>query len=373
MMSLRFTTKSIHAKLDDLSISSPRDEPQEQTSPKVMPCSTKSHLSKSLANISSFTDKPPSPLAFASIDMTQLSDEHPEPPLLATSVGKDLDGRIIPSSSTISLLSLSNNSHSNSANNVACGYTSNFTNSAGNNSNFVDSQLGTNKLVTQTFTQNSIERGNSFSNLRSRNSFNLLGQQRLQPYQKLTSPVMVSGSEFPSLCSPQNIPLKRNFSSLFTPSSPNLDPISVANSPSGFWLNPQTPPAHPNSIGANSIGICRVSHAPFDGVSNITPMSGISEPIFQGDMHDKQGSQNLVSKTINIQRSGGDSPILNPVQTPLEDTPMTPLYLNSNSNSYFVLSNPLSGYRKTNVSYGFNTEEIEEEKDSYEMELEDID
>ena len=32
--------------------------------------------------------------------------EHPEPQLLASSVGKDLDGKLIPSSSTISLLSL---------------------------------------------------------------------------------------------------------------------------------------------------------------------------------------------------------------------------------------------------------------------------
>lgn len=362
-MSLRFTTKSIHAKLDDLTISSPPVELQELTSPKVMPGSTKSQLSKSLANVSSYIDKPPSPIAFASLDMAQLRDEHPEPPLLATSVGKDLDGRIIPSSSTISLLSLSNNSHSNSTSNFAAGVPSNITNFVGNPANIADLQFSSNKL-TQTFTPNSIERGNSFSNLRSRNSFNHLGQQRLQPYQKLTSPAMVGGPEFASISSPQNIPLKRNFSSLFTPSSPNLDPTSVANSPSGFWLNSQTPPA-----SSSSIGVYRSSNAHFSSIAGMTPMSGISEP---ARVQEEQGSQNLVSKHINIQRSGGDSPILNPVQTPLEDGPMTPLYLNTDPNSYFVLSNSQPGYLKTNVAYGFNTEKIDE-KDDYEMELGEAD
>ena len=39
-------------------------------------------------------------------DENQHYVDHPEPELLATSVGKEVDGRLIPSSSTISLLSL---------------------------------------------------------------------------------------------------------------------------------------------------------------------------------------------------------------------------------------------------------------------------
>ena len=37
-------------------------------------------------------------------DENQHYVDHPEPELLATSVGKEVDGRLIPSSSTISLL-----------------------------------------------------------------------------------------------------------------------------------------------------------------------------------------------------------------------------------------------------------------------------
>lgn len=51
-----------------------------------------------------------------------------------------------------------------------------------------------------------------------------------------------------------------------------------------------------------------------------------------------------VSKAINIKHAGDSSPVLNPVQTPLEDLPMTPLYLNSEE-SYFVLTNNQNAYR----------------------------
>lgn len=357
-MALGFTTNSIHAKLDDLSLSSPTLEPQESTSPKVEPFSTKSLLSKSLAGDSSFRHKPPSPQMYSSIDAVgELRDEHPEPPLLATSVGNDLEGRFLPSSSTISLLSLSNNSHNNSVSNIVANVPTDVlqttgTSMMGNPPHYLEQHSNQNKVMAQTFTPTSIERGNSFSNLRSRNFFNLSGQQRLQPYQKVSSPAIPSGAEFVSFSSPQNIPLKRNFSSLFTPSSPSLDPTSVANSPSGFWLNSQTPPRCSNTV----IKV-KGSTTSFGNNFQTTPLAVNTRTEDEGSLH-------LVSKHINIQRSGGDSPILNPVQTPIEDMPMTPLYLNSDPNSYFVLTNSQSGHRnRTSVSYGFNTEGIDEKEE----------
>lgn len=354
-MALGYTTNSIHTKLDDLSLSSPKLEALESMSPKFEPFSTKSLLSKSLAGDSSFRHKPSSPQMFASIDAAELRDEHPEPPLLATSVGNDLEGRFLPSSSTISLLSLSNNSHNNSRSNVATivsNDVSQTTSIMGNPPNYIDLHFSQNKPTAQTFTTTSIERGNSFSNLRSRNFHNLSGQQRLQPYQKVSSPAIPSGPEFMSFSSPQNIPLKRNFSSLFTPSSPSLDPTSVANSPSGFWLSSQTPPR-----GTNSASKVKGVITTFGNNYQTAPMAGAT-------FSENQGSLHLVSKHINIQRSGGDSPILHPVQTPIEDMPMTPLYLNSDSNSYFVIANSQSGHRgRTSVSYGFTTEGIDEKEE----------
>lgn len=361
-MALRFTTSSIHAKLDDLTLGSPRLSPQDSISPKIEPFSTKSLLSKSLASEGSMHEnEPPSPLLLANIDLSHLRDDHPEPSLLATSVGKDSEGRMLPSSSTISLLSLSNNAHGTNGNSSTTNMVSalsNFSNMTGNPPNYIDLHFNHNKLVPQTFTPTSIERGNSFSNLRSRNSFNHLGQQRLQPYQKMTSPGIPSGSEFASITSPQNIPLKRNLSSVFTPSSPSLDPVSVANSPSGFWLNSQTPPRISNSLGKY-----KSSANQFVGLHQINSIGGTL------NIQEKQGSLHLTSKHIDIQRKGSDSPILNPVQTPIEDMPMTPLYLNSDSDSYFVLSNTQGASRtRTSVSYGFETAEgIDENEELDEM------
>lgn len=362
-MALKFTTNSIHAKLDDLSINSPILDAQEHMSPKIEPFSTKSLLSKSLAGDSSFRNKPPSPQMFPSIDSALFRDEHPEPLFLATSVGHE-EGRFLPSSSTISLLSLSNNVNNNSSSNMAANTnpgasnnSNNLTSTTGNLPSYIELHFVASKLIPQTFTTASIERGSSFSNLRSRNSFNLSGQQRLQPYQKLTSSAIPSGAEFTSLTSPEHIPLKRNFSSLFIPTSPSLDPTSVANSPSGFWLNSRTPPQQLN-ITLKGKGLGTSSGTNY--VKTAVPASlGTQEPPL---------SLHLVSRHINIQRSGSDSPILNPVQTPLEDTPMTPLYLNSDPGSYFVLSTAQQGghRQRPSISYGFESENIDE-KDEYDV------
>ncbi|KAL6453116.1 hypothetical protein SBY92_000464 [Candida maltosa Xu316] len=170
-----------------------------------------------------------------------MMDDHPEPELLASSVGKEFDGRIIPSSSTISLLSLN---------------------------------------------QQEISRKNSmasYSNL-----------QRLQPYQKLTSPPPPQQQQQQhDYIHSNGIPIQS-----LPPDSPNLDPVSLNGSPSRFWLSSQTPPA-----------------------------SGVST-----------------------------SPVLNPVQTPIEEPPMTPLFLNSRTD-YFTRVNRLSEAE----------EEEEEENDDEEV------
>ncbi|CAI5758315.1 unnamed protein product [Candida verbasci] len=107
--------------------------------------------------------------------------DHPEPELLASSVGKEINGRIIPSTSTISLLSLTPEANNKSPN-----------------------------LSSQPF----IIRKNSISHSNI---------QRLQPYYRLTSPPPQSISQ-----------------SNLEPESPNVDPTSLNNSPSRVWLN-QTP------------------------------------------------------------------------------------------------------------------------------------
>lgn len=320
-MALRYSTNNIHAKLDDLSLDSLPEPPVEQRSPKQEAFTTKSLLSKSLAGEKLRPGMAPPPQVFMALD--DLTDEHPEPELLATSVGKDLDGRLIPSSSTISLLSLSNNAvpaHQ-------------------------DVYVGKQPAVP--------ERVNSYTNIRSRNSLTHFTQQRLQPYQKLTSPTMPTG-EF-SITSPQSIPFSRTHShSQIAPDSPNLDPTSLGGSPSRFWLSSQTPPRSlSNSFKAR-------------GQFQLTPLAETADPA--GELqHSSAGSKNSVSQAINIRQSGNDSPVLNPVQTPLEDLPMTPLYLNSESDHYFVLTNHTQArhHHFSSDIAGQNIDEIEEEQDDY--------
>lgn len=327
-MALRYSTNNIHAKLDDLSIGLPL-EPQEERLPKQEAYSTKLLLSKSLAGEKYRSAISPQPQTYMAGFPEGLTDEHPEPTLLATSVGKDLDGRLIPSSSTISLLSLNNNNVAGSA-----------------ATNYMDVHFGGKPVP---------ERANSYTNIRSRNSLTHLSQQRLQPYQKITSPTPAAQAEFASMTSPQNIPFARTHSHGQAPDSPNLDPTSLGGSPSRFWLNSQTPPRS-LSGSLKSRG----------QLFQLTPLHGQPQP---GQQHRMQGSINSTSKAINI-RSGGDLPVLNPVQTPLEDLPMTPLYLNAESDSYFVLSNThgkeyahfSSDIAAQNID---EQEELEEDQDDY--------
>ncbi|EGV61281.1 hypothetical protein CANTEDRAFT_116906 [Yamadazyma tenuis ATCC 10573] len=187
-------------------------------------------------------------------------EDHPEPTLLATSVGKDLDGRLIPSSSTISLMSL-NDQHQHLSPNLP---------------------------------------------QQHRNSITHLNQKRFETYQRMSSPTTNEDDHSTS----QSIPINGKL----IPDSPNLDPTSLTGSPSRFWLSSQTPPRSMNN-----------SYKKLSALSHLSP-----------------------------QHSGGDSPILNPVQTPSEEQPMTPLYLNNNE-----FYNPTS-------YFGMNsTENIDEEDETY--------
>lgn len=310
-MMLGVSTNNLRAQLDDLSISTPPEPPGDQHTPVA---STKSLLSKSLAGDRT---RQPIPQAQHTFFMGDLADpgEHPEPSLLATSVGKDPDGRLIPSSSTISLLSLSNNgTNFNSASTYNSAYTNSAYNANAAPHNTHAAFNADSKGVA--YGQMNPERVNSFTNLKSRNSVTHLSQQRFKSYQRLASPTVPLAAEFANFLSPQAIPIGRN---QVVPDSPNLDPTSVTGSPSRFWLSSQTPP---KSL-ANSLTKTR-SHLGMGALQMTSPDH--TRPT-HSDVH-----------AIAIAKTGSDSPILNPVQTPQEDLPMTPLYLSSETGGYFTLA-----------------------------------
>lgn len=206
--------------------------------------------------------------------------DHPEPELLATSVGKDSNGQLIPSSSNISLFLL-NQSQQYQSPQPQYYFHSNL-------SSYVPGQTPDDKHKPK-----------------RHNSYNSLNQRRFESY-RLTSPPIHS-SKSPSPVIPQehfssmiaSIPI--NAKNIAIPDSPNLDPTSLTNSPSRFWLSSQTPPKSINNS---------YKRLP------VLPEQAIYDPRLEP-----------VTKS-NV------SPILNPVQTPNGD-PMTPLYLNSDVTNYF--------------------------------------
>lgn len=270
--------ENIENKLDTLVLDEPtlpHGSPQYHYVSAAQPKT--SLLSTSLAR-----EKGRVPTAYFNIDEgleKSLPQDHPEPELLASSVGKDFDGRLIPSLSTISLLSLNNH---NTSPNIA---------------------------HQPTFqTRNPVpERKNS--HIISRNSLTHLSQIRLQPYQKFTSPPPIlqqqQQNDYLTTTSPQTIPMSGRLGTV--PDSPSLDPTSLGGLPSRFWLSSQTPP---RSLAGSYTRGSR-SHLYELGLTTAT------------------------SKAIAIKHLGSDSPTLNPVQTPSEDPPMTPLYLGSNDD-YFA-------------------------------------
>lgn len=319
-----YSTTNIRSRLGDLSIDSNDHEPRSSPSSH----STKSLLSKSLAsekvasNASrndSFSDQ------MFLLSPTLSIHDHPEPEILATSVGKDSDGRLIPSSSAISLLSLNNNHHqhnSTASHPPATNNPESHPHPHPQSSNTISSTHSHMTLSSQQqhhYHPGMAERKNSIHNLRSRNSLTHLSHQRLQPYHKLQSPIAPYNSEFATIAAPQSIPLARNQSFLQNaPDSPNLIPTSIGGSPSRFWLTSQTPP---KSLAGS-----------YKSRQQLFPLTPHSQ---NHGNHDGQNSTRFIPLA-----KGAQSPILNPVQTPLEDLPMTPLYLNSEADSYFVYKKP---------------------------------
>lgn len=316
-MTLSYSTNSIRTKFGDLSLESA----QERLSPKEKSLLTKSLAQEDRGGMSISPQQHAKQTSILEGD-AKLTDDHPEPELLATSVGKDIDGRLIPSSSTISLLSLNANGNLSSAATQYSGFP-----------HFID-------------------RKNSHgSGLVLRNSLTHLSHQRLHPYHKLTS--LTSQNQEMACAHTQSIPLIRNAGSmLLTPDSPNLDPVSLGGSPSRFWLASQTPPK--SLSGSYNKRSCTLQ------LSQLHSNPASTVP----------GTSSSGATSINTSRPplrafrGDDSPTLNPVQTPLEDLPMTPLYLNSEADLYFVYSNSGHGRDQLIKRDLFQYDEEESEEDA---------
>lgn len=280
------------------------------------------------------------------------TDDHPEPTLLASSVGKEIDGRLIPSSSTISLLSLNGQNNGQGCNfeatevDVNGGNTThgNMTSPKNSNNNFAGnynySHIASNTTPQTAF----MDRKTGHNNITSRNSLTHLNQIRLQPYQRFSSPSsqqQLLQQDVTSSATCQSIPIE-NRSSIIVPDSPNLDPTSVGGSPSGLWLSSQSPTKP--SVGSwknNSRSQLfhmlhsQQKHQQYDPMqsSEVIQTTQPSPHSSNQLIYNASASNNYTTtSTVNyLKIDGSTSPILHPVQTPSEDPPMTPLYLNSNS------------------------------------------
>lgn len=219
------------------------------------------------------------------IGSAMLTDEHPEPELLALSVGKEIDGRIIPSSSTISLLSLNQDLE-------------------GQNQPVVVSapQPNSNRVLPQVL-QNAQMQPFKTAPITSRNSMTRLNQHRFQTYRLPPPPSNATLHSQLVGQAPAAIPIRER-----VPDSPMLDPTSIGGLPSRFWLSSQTPP---RSLAGS-----------------------YKNKSYQLQMLQMHGTL-AAREPMYVAKGGGSSPILYPVQTPSEDPPMTPLYLNGGD--YFAL------------------------------------
>lgn len=277
----------------------------------------------------------------------EIYEDHPEPELLATSV----DGKLIPSSSSISLFSLNQaQEYSPKMEGVPSGLSglsgliliqqsqtpsqtpshlptqSQLQQQLQQQSQLQSQSQLQQQLQAQTQTQSQLQaqlqsqpQPQSFTSpqlvqgelRRGRNSVSSLNQKRYENY-RLTSPPI----QDPVVAIPIN---NKN---LNVPDSPNLDPTSLTGSPSRFWLSSQTPPKLLNN--------------------SYKRLSGLSE--YQKNQLNHQLSNLQLQQIQSVQpmripKDVRDSPILNP-QTPNEDQPMTPLYLNNNylTSNYFAVN-----------------------------------
>lgn len=283
---------------------------------------------------------------------TNLTDDHPEPIILASSVGKEIDGRLIPSSSTISLLSLNGQNSGQGGcydttevdgNGGSSGYGT--MTSPKNSNNHFAGNYNYSHITSNTTPQTAfMDRKLGHNNITSRNSLTHLNQIRLQPYQRFSSPSSQQPfiqQETTSSTTCQSIPIE-NKSSIIVPDSPSLDPTSVGGSPSGLWLSSQTP-SKPSTGSFKNNSRSELFHMMqsqqqkqnYDSMQPAEPIHSI-QPTLQSTnqlIYNANASNNYTTtSTISyLKIDGSTSPILHPVQTPSEDPPMTPLYLNSNS------------------------------------------
>ncbi|ODV79403.1 uncharacterized protein CANTADRAFT_22146 [Suhomyces tanzawaensis NRRL Y-17324] len=408
----------IDKTMDNLTLvdrSEPSSEPSQRGHP-VLP--KKSLLSSSLASeraaygyAQNRNYHPPSKAHFsldggdrpspANIDIQKhYTDDHPEPELLASSVGKDINGRLIPSSSTISLLSLNN--LQNDLDSTLIGSTKDSQTLSKLQQHFQLFQ--TQPVINQP--QAFVDRKNSYSAIPSRNSITHLNQIRLQPYQRFTSPppagphmqqISPQTSQESHHSTSQSIPINSTYKgNIIVPDSPNLDPTSLGGSPSRFWLSSQTPPrSMSNSLTRNSRSYL------YQTQNNQNPNQTVLQPQIQTQTPSTQGQDhanikksmyislqpnaenfNYTTTIVPLDSAGHDSPNLVPVQTPLEDPPMTPLYLNKltldSGDSYFGnytftgTNNEFGGKDITSVATLIEENEIEEDDSSEELKEKEI-
>lgn len=306
-MSVNFTSETLNQQLDGLNLDDAKNVNRVMSNrPSLLSSSlAKERLKYPHSNFGAGEE--------TTATTTTTMTDHPEPELLATSVGKDSEGRLIPSSSTISLLSL------NTANQQE-------TSPQLNQYQFDDSHI------------------NRVSGIRSRNSITHLNQKRFETYAKITSPGPTEIDHSTS----QSIPINNKF----IPDSPNLDPTSLTGSPSRFWLSSQTPPRSMNNSYKKSamyqlpqyqLHQQQIQHhqvqtqAQSQSHTQIQHNQAQAHP--QQQVHPQAHPHALQPPvppmSIPLNRKGSDSPTLNPVQTPQEEMPMTPLYLNEFHKGYF--------------------------------------
>lgn len=268
-------------------------------------------------------------------------DEHPEPELLASSVGKEVDGIIVPLSSTISLLSLNNqslNAHQDDY-------------EAAQSHSGMPTQIQYGGQAGQMHTMGApvinhpqtihIDRKTPYNNLgslSSRTSLSQLSSRRYQPYHKFCPPSVGQPVAQQEVFYSQAIPIDGKHMRI--PESPNLNPTSLGGSPSRFWLTNQTPPRFMN----DAHGHTGPQNLQFNPIHNHPQSSAYNFSYHRNDdmKHpnmEKSRNYTLTPSSSYIKIGSDISPVLNPVQTPLEDPPMTPLRLNAsafaNQQGYF--------------------------------------
>lgn len=308
---MSFNSDHLNQKLDRLDLSDKRHVASIPNKPSL--------LSSSLAN-ERYSSKPP-----INNDDTipEKYHDHPEPELLASSVGKEFDGKLIPSSSTISLLSLNQQSQLQHLN---LNQPHNHHNQSLQQNPQVNLMSRSPQQISPQPIQGQFDDNYSFQSpkstayqlkpgtIKSRNSFpHLNHQKRYETYQRLTSPPL------PDHSTSQSIPINQRG---MVPDSPNLGPTSLNGSPSRFWLSSQTPP---RSL-SNSL-------------KKVSPLTQLAPHMPTIPQQSSFSGSTPASMPMAIPNSelgkGGDSPTLNPVQTPQEEAPMTPLYLSNDNTGYF--------------------------------------